>query len=84
MQNNRHLIIVPIIHTRADFGSLGSKVPVDKKYEFESQVVPKTKDINPFFREEIYWPKLLTHYIPTSMNPSYNNGLLIVEYKARS
>ncbi len=51
---------------------------------FESQVVPKTKDINPFFREEIYWPELLTHYIPTSMKLSYNNGLLIVEYKARN
>lgn len=33
MQNKRHLIIIPIIHTRADYGSLGSKVPVDQKYE---------------------------------------------------
>ena len=33
MQNNRHLIIIPIIHTRADWGSLGSKVPVNQKYE---------------------------------------------------
>ena len=33
MQNNRHLIIIPIIHTRADYGSFGSKVPVDQEYE---------------------------------------------------
>lgn len=51
---------------------------------FESQVVPKIKDVNPFFREEIYWPPLLTLYDPTSMRPSYNNGLVIVGYKARS
>lgn len=50
---------------------------------FESQVVPKTKDVNPFFREEIYYPPLLTLYNPTSMKPSYNNGLVIVSYKAR-
>ena len=50
---------------------------------FESQVVPKIKDVNPFFREEIYYPKLLTDYVPTSMKPYYNNGLFIVSYKAR-
>ena len=50
---------------------------------FESQVVPKTKDVNPFFREEIYYPKLLTDYVPASMKPSYNNRLFIMNYKAR-
>lgn len=50
---------------------------------FESQVVPKTKDVNPFFREEIYYPPLLTLYDPASMRPSCNNGLVIVNYKAR-
>lgn len=33
MQNNRHLIIIPIIHTHADMGSLGNKTPVGQKYE---------------------------------------------------
>lgn len=33
MQQKRSLIIIPIVHTRADFGSLGSKVPVDHEYE---------------------------------------------------
>ena len=33
MQNNRHLIIIPVIHTRADYGSFGSKISVDQKYE---------------------------------------------------
>lgn len=51
---------------------------------FESQVVPKIKDVNPFFQEEIYYPPLLTLYNPTSMRSSYNNGLFIVEYKARN
>ena len=50
---------------------------------FESQVVPKTKDINPLFQEEIYYPKLLTDYVPASMVLSYNNGLFIARYKAR-
>jgi len=49
---------------------------------FESQIVPKTKDVNPFFREEIYYPPLLTLYDPTSMMLSYNKGLVIVSYKA--
>lgn len=31
--SNKSLIIVPIIHTRADFGSLESRVPVDQEYE---------------------------------------------------
>ena len=50
---------------------------------FESQVVPKIKDVNPFFREEIYLPPLLTLYDPTTMRPFYNNGLFIVSYKSR-
>lgn len=58
---------------------------------FESQVVPWTKDravpwtkdMDPFFREELYLPPLLTLYDPTSMTPSYNNGLVIVSYKLR-
>lgn len=50
---------------------------------FESQVVPKTRDVHPFLREEIYYPPLLTLYDPTSMRPSYDNGLVIVSYKAR-
>jgi len=50
---------------------------------FESQVVPKTKDVNPLFQEEIYYPKLLTDYVPASMVLSYNNGLFIARYKAR-
>lgn len=33
MQNKRHLIIIPVAHTRADFGSLGSKLPVNQEYE---------------------------------------------------
>ena len=33
MQNKGHLIIIPIVHTHADFGSLGSKVSVDQEYE---------------------------------------------------
>ncbi len=33
MQNNRHLIIIPVIHTHADMGSLGNKTPVGEKYE---------------------------------------------------
>ena len=33
MQQKRRLTVIPIIHTRADFGSLGSKVPVDQEYE---------------------------------------------------
>jgi len=33
---SRHLIIIPIVHTRADFGSLGSRVPVNQKYETEA------------------------------------------------
>lgn len=47
---------------------------------FESQVVPKEKDVNPFFQEEIYWPSLLTLYDPKSMRPFYNNGLVVVSY----
>lgn len=42
---------------------------------FETQVVPQKKDVSPFFRDEIYCPRLLTHYVPTSMRPSYNNGI---------
>lgn len=49
----------------------------------ESQVVPKTRDVHPFFREEIHCPPLLTRYDPASMRPSYDNGLVIVTYKAR-
>jgi len=33
MPQQRRLIIIPIVHTRADFGSLGSKVPADQQYE---------------------------------------------------
>ena len=33
MQQKRSLFIIPIVHTRADFGSLGSKVPFDKEIE---------------------------------------------------
>lgn len=33
MQDKPHLIIIPIVHTRADFGILGSQVPVDPEYE---------------------------------------------------
>lgn len=33
MQQRRSLIVIPIVHTRADFGSLGSRVPVDQEYE---------------------------------------------------
>lgn len=33
MQNERHLIIIPIVHTRADLGSLGSRIPVDEGIE---------------------------------------------------
>jgi hypothetical protein len=33
MQQKRRLISIPIIHTRADFGSLGSKVPFDQEVE---------------------------------------------------
>lgn len=33
MQQKRHLTIIPIIHTHADSGSLGSKVPMDQEYE---------------------------------------------------
>ena len=47
---------------------------------FESQVVSRMKDVHPFFREEIYYPPLLTFYDPTSMRISYNNGLIIVSY----
>lgn len=47
---------------------------------FESQVVPKIKDVGPFFQEEIYYPPLSTLYDPTSMRSSYNNGLIIVSY----
>lgn len=33
MQQKHRLISISIIHTRADYGSLGSKVPVDQEYE---------------------------------------------------
>ena len=33
MQSKSRLIIIPIIHTHADFGSLGSKVFMDREYE---------------------------------------------------
>ncbi len=33
MQNNRHLIIIPIIHTLADWGSLGSRKVFDEEIE---------------------------------------------------
>ena len=33
MQSKPRLIIIPVIHTRADYGSLGSKVLVDQGYE---------------------------------------------------
>jgi len=33
MQQNRRLIIIPVVHTRADSGSLGSKIPVNQEYE---------------------------------------------------
>ena len=34
MQQKRHLIIIPIIHTHADYGeSLGSKIPFDEEIE---------------------------------------------------
>ena len=33
MQEQRHLISIPIVHTRADFGSLASQVPVDPASE---------------------------------------------------
>ena len=33
MQSKSHLIIIPVIHTRADFGSMGSKVPFDQEIE---------------------------------------------------
>ena len=33
MPDKRHLLIIPVIHTRADFGSFGSQVPVDQEYE---------------------------------------------------
>ncbi len=50
---------------------------------FETQVVPQKKDVSPFFREEIYCPRLLTHYVPASMRPSYNNGIYTVKYSER-
>lgn len=36
MQNKSRLIIIPIVHTRADLGSLGSKIPVDPECETTS------------------------------------------------
>ena len=86
------------IESKHDYGpdSIVSYAPVSYKKRqaflifstfgdiLESQVVPKTKDVNPFFREEIYWSKLFTDYVPTSMELSYNNGLFIVKYKARN
>ena len=53
--------------------------------------MPQTKDKVPFFQkdedrffqDEFNLPELLTLYDPTSMKPSYNNGLVIVSYKLR-
>ena len=58
---------------------------------FEYQVVPQTKDKVPFFQkdedrffqDEFNLTELLPLYDPTSMKPSYNNGLVIVSYKLR-
>jgi len=33
MQNKRHILIIPIIHTHADFGSIGSKSQVNQEHE---------------------------------------------------
>lgn len=50
---------------------------------FESQVVPKKKDVNPSFQEEVYLPDLATKYDPTSMTVIQRNGLVIVGYGRR-
>lgn len=47
---------------------------------FEAQVVAKKKDTNPFFQEETRVPGLMTVYDPESMEPIYNNGVVIVAY----
>lgn len=47
---------------------------------FESQVVPRKRDVNPLFQEEVYLPKLTTTYDAGSMGCTYNNGLVIVAY----
>lgn len=51
---------------------------------FESQVVPAQKDVNPFFREELYLPQLTTTHNPTSMTVFQNNKLIIVGYNPRT
>lgn len=48
----------------------------------EAQIVPKKKDVNPLFLEEIFLPQL-SSYNPASMSVSQNQGLVIVEYKKR-
>lgn len=50
---------------------------------FESQVAAK-KDVNPFFREELYLPPLATTHDPKSMTVKRKNNLVIVSYKLRS
>ena len=47
---------------------------------FESQVVATKMDIRPFFREEIYLPKLTVTYDPTSMTLYEKNHLVVVNY----
>ena len=46
---------------------------------FESQVVPIKRDLNPFFKEELYLPQL-AGYNPASMTVSQNNNLIVVSY----
>mgnify|MGYP001571292999 CR=1 FL=1 len=33
MRQNRHLIVIPLVHSRADFGSLGNRIPLDTEIE---------------------------------------------------
>ena len=33
MRQNRRLIVIPLVHSRADFGSLGNRIPLDTEIE---------------------------------------------------
>lgn len=50
---------------------------------FELQITPDQMDIDPFFQEELYLPKLTTTHDPTSMTAFQNNELVIVGYSPR-
>lgn len=70
-------------YTKVDFRTKQFFLILSTDYDIlEAQIVPRKKDVNPLFLEEVFLPQL-SGYNPASMSVSQNQGLVIVEYKKR-